>query len=164
MDVMLRATVMFAVLYLLLRLLGKREIGQLTPFELVVLVVMGDLIQQGVTHNDFSLTGAVLAVSTFAFWALVMSWLTYVSPRLERLLDGSPRVLIRDGVLLERNLRRDLMTRGEVEAEMRLAGIARMEDVAWAILETQGKISFIRRDEGAGSPSVQQDREEGGAR
>jgi uncharacterized membrane protein YcaP (DUF421 family) len=132
----------------LLRLLGKREIGQLTPFELVVIVVMGDLVQQGVTHNDFSLTGSFLAIATFAFWALVMSWATYLSPRLETLLDGRPQVIIRDGAIIEANLRRDRITRAEVEAEMRLAGIARLSDVAWGILETQGKISFIRRDEG----------------
>ncbi|MCP8892567.1 DUF421 domain-containing protein [Sphingomonas faeni] len=148
MDIVLRASVTFAALYLLLRLLGKREIGQLTPFELVVIVVMGDLVQQGVTHNDFSLTGSILAIATFAFWALVMSWATYLSPRLETLLDGRPQVIIRDGELIEANLRRDRITRGEVEAEMRLAGIARMHDVAWAILETQGKISFIRKSDG----------------
>ncbi len=140
--------VTFAALYLLLRLLGKREIGQLTPFELVVIVVMGDLVQQGVTHNDFSLTGSILAISTFAFWALVMSWATYLWPRMETLLDGKPQVIIRDGELIEANLRRDRITRREVEAEMRLAGIARMSDVAWAIVETQGKISFIRKDDG----------------
>ncbi len=148
MDIVLRASVTFAALYLLLRLLGKREIGQLTPFELVVIVVMGDLVQQGVTHNDFSLTGSILAIATFAFWALVMSWATYLSPRLETLLDGRPQVVIRDGELITANLRRDRITRGEVEAEMRLAGIAHMKDVAWAILETQGKISFIRKDNG----------------
>lgn len=148
MDIVLRASVTFAALYLLLRLLGKREIGQLTPFELVVIVVMGDLVQQGVTHNDFSLTGSILAIATFAFWALVMSWATYLSPRLETLLDGRPQVVIRDGELITANLRRDRITRGEVEAEMRLAGIAHMKDVAWAILETQGKISFIRKDDG----------------
>lgn len=148
MDIVLRASVTFAALYLLLRLLGKREIGQLTPFELVVIVVMGDLVQQGVTHNDFSLTGSILAIATFAFWALVMSWATYLSPRLEALLDGRPQVIIRDGALIEANLRRDRITRAEVEAEMRLAGIAHMDQVAWAILETQGKISFIRKDEG----------------
>ena len=148
MDIVLRASVTFAALYLLLRLLGKREIGQLTPFELVVIVVMGDLVQQGVTHNDFSLTGSILAIATFAFWALVMSWATYLSPRLETLLDGRPQVIIRDGQLIEANLRRDRITRAEVEAEMRLAGIAHMNQVAWAILETQGKISFIRKDGG----------------
>lgn len=146
MDIVARASVMFAFLYLLLRLLGKRELGQLTPFELVVIVVLGDLVQQGVTHNDFSVTGAFLAVGTFAFWGLVLSWASYLSPRLERVLDGEPRVLIRHGELLEESLRRDRMTRGEIESEMRIAGIASMKDVAWAILEPQGKISFIKAD------------------
>lgn len=145
MDIVARAAIMFVLLYVLLRLMGKRELGQLTPFELVVMIVLGDLIQQGVTHNDFSLTGALLAISTFAFLAILMSWLTYVSPRAEKLLDGEPRVIICDGVLIKDNLRRDRMTQGEVESEMRLAGIAQMDQVAWAILEPQGKISFIKK-------------------
>ncbi|SHJ84267.1 Protein of unknown function [Aureimonas altamirensis DSM 21988] len=149
MDIVLRATVMFAILFLLLRLLGKRELGQMTPFEFVVLVVMGDLIQQGVTHNDFSLTGAMLAIVTFAFWGLVLSWVTYLFPRAEKLLDGEPRIVIRDGSLIEDNLRRDRVTRAEVESEMRQAGIASMEEVAWGILEPQGKFSFIRKSQEA---------------
>jgi len=147
MDIFLRATVIFGFLYVVVRLMGKRELGQMTPFELIVLVVIGDLIQQGVTQNDFSLTGAMIAVSTIAFWALVLSWLAYLSPWAERLLEGEPRVIIRDGELLTSNLRRNRLTPSEIEAEMRLAGIARMEDVAWAILETRGKISFLQRSE-----------------
>ena len=69
MDIVLRATVMFLVVFGLLRLLGKRELSQISPFELVVLVVLGDLIQQGITHNDFSLSGATLAIVTFGFWS-----------------------------------------------------------------------------------------------
>jgi len=108
---------------------------------------MGDLIQQGVTHNDFSLTGATLAIVTFAFWGLVLSWVTYLFPRAEKLLDGEPRIVIRDGSLIEDNLRRDRVTRAEVESEMRQAGIASMEEVAWGILEPQGKFSFIRKSQ-----------------
>lgn len=147
MDIILRATAMFAVLYLLLRLLGKRELSQLSPFELVVLIVMGDLIQQGVTHNDFSVTGATLAIVTFGFWGLVLSWLAYLFPGIEKFLAGHPRVIIKEGELLTDSLHRDRLTRGEVESEMRLAGIASIKDVAWAILEPQGKISFIRKDD-----------------
>ena len=147
MDIVLRATVMFAILYLLIRLLGKRELGQMTPFEFVVLVVMGDLIQQGVTQTDFSLTGATLAIVTFAFWGVVLSWISYLMPRAERLLEGEARVLVRDGQLLGDNLRRDRITRREVESEMRLAGIASISDVAWALIEPNGKISFIRQDD-----------------
>ena len=147
MDIVVRAAVMFVVLYALLRIMGKRELGQLTPFELVVMVVLGDLIQQGVTHNDFSLTGAILAITTFAFLAILMSWVTYHFPRAEKLLDGEPRVVIRSGELLKENLRRDRITQSEVESEMRIAGISQMRDVAWAILEPQGKISFIKKDD-----------------
>ena len=150
MDIVLRATVIFFALYILVRLMGKRELGQMTPFELIVLIVIGDLIQQGVTQNDFSLTGAIIAISTIAFLAVAMSWASYLWPRAERLLEGQPRVIIRDGELLTDNLRRDRLTPSEVEAEMRLAGIGHMEDVAWAILETQGKISFIQRSQSGG--------------
>lgn len=146
MDIVLRATVIFFGLYLLVRLLGKRELAQLTPFELIVLVVTGDLIQQGVTHNDFSLTASLLAVATFAFWASVLSWTTYLSRRAERILDGQPRVVVRDGKILEGSLRRDRLTPAEIESEMRLAGIAHLKDVAWAIVEPRGRISFIPRD------------------
>ncbi|HEV7313141.1 DUF421 domain-containing protein [Sphingopyxis sp.] len=156
MDIVLRATVMFFILFLLIRLLGKRELGQMTPFEFVVLVVLGDLIQQGVTHNDFSLTGATLAICTFAFWALVLSWTAYLFPRAKDLLEGAPRVIVRDGKVVEENLRRDRLTRDEILSEMRLAGIGRMSDVAWAILEPQGKMSFIKKGDQA---SPQRDRD-----
>lgn len=156
MDIVLRATVMFFILFLLIRLLGKRELGQMTPFEFVVLVVLGDLIQQGVTHNDFSLTGATLAICTFAFWALVLSWTAYLFPRAKDLLEGTPRVIVRDGEIVVDNLRRDRLTRDEILSEMRLAGIGRMSEVAWAILEPQGKMSFIKKDD---QESPQHDRE-----
>ena len=155
MDIIIRATVMFFIMFVLLRLLGKREMSQVTPFELVLLIVMGDLIQQGVTHNDFSLTGATLAIGTIAFWAVALSWITYLSPRAERLLEGVPRVLIQHGELIEENMRRDRITRAEVEIEMRLAGIARMSDVEWGILEPNGKISFIGRKDD--DPAKQED-------
>ncbi|MBC2776621.1 DUF421 domain-containing protein [Parasphingopyxis marina] len=155
MDIVIRATIMFIVLYALLRLLGKRELSQLTPFELVVIVVMGDLVQQGVTHNDFSLTGSALAIFTFAFWAVLLSWIIFLFPRARKILEGEPRIIVQDGCLLEDSLKRDRLTRAEVESEMRLAGIASIDKVAWAVLEPQGKISFIEQD--AVSPSRQED-------
>ena len=151
MDIALRATVIFVALYLLVRLMGKRELGQMTPFELIVLVVIGDLIQQGVTQNDFSLTGAIIAVSTIAFLALLMSWAAYLWPWAERALEGEPRVIVRDGELVSGNLRRNRLTLGEIESEMRLAGIGHLSDVAWGILEPRGKISFIQKTPDAAS-------------
>lgn len=146
MEIVLRASAMFLVIYGLLRLMGKRELGQMAPFELVTLIVMGDLIQQGVTHQDFSLTGASLAIITFAAWSLGFNWLGHRYPRVRRALEGGPVVLVRDGHCLERNMDRERIDRDELAAEMRLAGIMRIDQIAWAILEPEGKISFIRND------------------
>lgn len=157
MDIALRATAIFLALYVLMRLMGKRELGQMTPFELIVLVVIGDLVQQGVTQNDFSVTGALIAVSTVAFLALLMSWASYLWPRAERLLEGEPRVIVRDGEIVSGNLRRNRLTRAEIESEMRLAGISRLQDVAWAILEPRGKISFIQAGDDARNPQAGED-------
>lgn len=150
MDIVLRASVVFFVLYLVVRVMGKRELAQMTAFELIVLVVFGDIVQQGVMHNDFSLTGAILAIATLAFWALVLSWLTYASRKAELLLDGEPRVIVKGGEIIEENLRRDRLTRAEILSEMRLAGIGHIKQVAWAILEPQGKMSFIKRSSDGG--------------
>ncbi|MGJ0239823.1 DUF421 domain-containing protein [Novosphingobium fluoreni] len=157
MDIIARATVLFFVMYLLLRMLGKRELSQVTPFELVLLIVMGDLVQQGITHNDFSMTGAAIAIFTIAFWSLSLSWISYLSPRAERMLEGVPRVVVRNGEIIEPNMHRDRITRAELEIEMRLAGIARISDVAWGILEPNGKISFIGRTD---EPSSRQEDED----
>ena len=157
MDIVIRATVIFIALYLLVRLLGKRELAQLTPFELIVLIVIGDLIQQGVTHNDFSLTASILAIGTFAFWASVLSWITYLSTRAENFFDGRPQVIVRDGEMLMANMRRDRLTQAELESEMRLAGIGQMSDVAWAIIEPRGKISFIKREAAGGDDASAND-------
>lgn len=146
MEIVLRASVMFLVVYGLLRLMGKRELGQMAPFELVSLIVMGDLIQQGVTHQDFSLTGATLAIFTFAGWSLFCKALSYYYPRVRHALEGEPVVLVRHGKPIRRNLDRERIDPDELGVEMRLAGIASLDQIAWAILEPEGKISFIRGD------------------
>ncbi len=146
MDVVLRASLVFLGLFILLRLLGKRQLGQMTPFEFVGLVVLGDFVQQAVTHNDYSITAAMLAVATFAFWSLVFGYLSYRSDRMRKLLEGEPRVIVRSGKFIDGVLARDCITEEEVLSEMRLASIARLEEVEWAILEPSGKISFLKKD------------------
>jgi uncharacterized membrane protein YcaP (DUF421 family) len=152
MEIVGRATVLFLVIYVLLRAMGKRELGQLAPFELVTLIVIGDLIQQGVTHQDFSMTAAVLSVLTFAFWSIVISSISHRSPRWRGVLEGEPVVLVRDGRTIARNLNRERIDDDELASEMRLAGLSRLEDIAWAILEPEGKISFVRKDGGDTDP------------
>jgi uncharacterized membrane protein YcaP (DUF421 family) len=147
MDIVIRAAVIFVFVYLLTRLLGRRELSSLEPFDLILLVVLGDLVQQGVTQNDSSLTGAILAISTIGLLTVALSYLSFKFKRLRPVLNGEPIVLVEDGKLIEDNLKRQRLTREEIGAEARLEGIAAIEDVRWAILETNGRISFVKRED-----------------
>jgi uncharacterized membrane protein YcaP (DUF421 family) len=145
MDIVIRAAAIFFFVYLLTRMLGRRELNSLEPFDLILLVVVGDLVQQGVTQNDQSLTGALLAISTIGLLTVALSYLAFKFRRLRPILDGEPIVLVEDGEVIEANLRRQRLTRGEIGAEARLEGIASLADVRWAILETDGRISFVEK-------------------
>jgi len=142
-DIVIRATVAFLFIYILTRIIGRRELNSLEPFDLILLVMMGDLVQQGVTQNDFSVTGLMLAGGTVGFLAMTFSYLSFKVRRLRPLLDGEPIVLLQDGKPIERNLRRERLTVEEVAANARLQQIASLEDIQWAVLETNGQISFI---------------------
>jgi uncharacterized membrane protein YcaP (DUF421 family) len=146
MDIALRAAFAFGFIFLLTRVVGRRELTSLEPFDLVLLIVVGDLVQQGITQSDYSLTGLVIAVSTMAALTVLASWLSFRFPRLRPVLDGEPIVIVRDGEPIDRNLKRERVTLGEVEAEARLQQIDSLRKVKWAVLETSGKISFLVDD------------------
>ena len=147
MDIVIRAAIIFAFVFLLTRLLGRRELNSLEPFDLILLIVTGDLVQQGVTQNDQSLTGAMLAISTIGLLTVALSYLSFRFKRMRPILNGEPIVLVEDGEVIEANLRRQRLTREEIGAEARLEGISSIEDVRWAILETNGQISFVTRSD-----------------
>jgi uncharacterized membrane protein YcaP (DUF421 family) len=143
MDIVIRAAVAFLVILLLTRIVGRRELNTLEPFDLILLVTIGDLVQQGVTQNDFSVTGLVLAVGTIAALTVLFSYLPWRFQVLRPVLEGVPVILIEDGNVIEKNLRRHRLTQEEVAAEARFQQIESFEKVRWAVLETSGKISFI---------------------
>jgi uncharacterized membrane protein YcaP (DUF421 family) len=143
MDLVFRATAIFAFLYLITRVIGRRELASLEPFDLILLVVTGDLIQQGVTQSDYSVTGAMTVIATFSALTVFVSWMNFRFRRLRLALDGQPIVLVMDGKVLEGNLRRERMTVEELEAEARLQQAESIDDVKLAILETGGSISVI---------------------
>ena len=152
MDIVLRATDIFFFLVFVTRVMGRRELSSLTPFDLILLIVMGDAIQQGLTQDDYSVTGAVIAVSTIAALQVGTSYVSFRSARAREVLEGLPLVLIQDGKLIEHNLRRERLDEDEVAAEMRLQQIGTFDEVQWAILETNGSMSFIKKSaESAGS-------------
>src|SRR3954451_15458305 len=103
MDLVFRATVIFFFVFLITRIAGKRELSSLEPFDIILLVVIGDLVQQGVTQSDYSVTGALLAVSTIALLTVLVSWTSFRSGGLRPILAGEPIVLIEDGEPIQRN-------------------------------------------------------------
>ena len=145
MDLVLRATAGFFLVFLITRVVGKRELSGLEPFDLILLVVMGDLIQQGMTQDDYSVTGAVLVVATIALLTVAVSYVNFRVPPLRRVIEGEPVILIEDGNVIEKNLKRHRLTQQEVAAEARCQQIDSFDSVRWAVLETSGKISFIRK-------------------
>src|SRR3982751_5946516 len=115
MDVVFRAAVAFAFVLLLTRVVGRRELSSLEPFDLIMLVVIGDLIQQGVTQNDFSVTGLILAAGTIAILQTLVSWTGFRWTRVRQVpLEGEPIVLVQGGDLIEGNLRRERLLPKEV--------------------------------------------------
>jgi uncharacterized membrane protein YcaP (DUF421 family) len=146
MDIVVRATVAFLFILLLTRIVGRRELSTLEPFDLILLVTIGDLVQQGVTQNDFSVTGLMLAVGTIAVLTVLFSYLPWRFEVLRPVLEGEPAILIQDGDVIEKNLRRHRLTHEEVAAEARAQQIDSFDQVRWAVLETSGKISFIKNE------------------
>jgi uncharacterized membrane protein YcaP (DUF421 family) len=145
MDLVLRAFVVFCFVLLLTRVIGKRELSSLQPFDLILLIVLGDALQQGLTQDDYSLTGAVLVVGTIAILQVGVSWISYRFPRTRPVLEGEPLIIVQDGKVIDRNLKRERLTVEEIAEEARRQQIAHLSEVRFAILETSGTISFIKK-------------------
>src|SRR3954471_9480449 len=146
MDIVLRAAIVFLFVWLVLRALGKRELGELTAFELVLLFVIGDLVQQSITQGDTSLTAAVLAIGTITLLILIQSYAVFRWPRTRSALESVPIVVVVAGEIVEPALRRQRMSTDEVYESARAQGIGDLRDVEVAILETDGRLSFVTYD------------------
>jgi uncharacterized membrane protein YcaP (DUF421 family) len=144
-DIVLRAAFAFAFIFFLTRIVGRRELSSLEPFDLIMLIVLGDLVQQGVTQSDYSITGLVLAAGTIALMQVLVSYLSFRFRRLRPLLEGEPIVLVENGRVLERNLARERLTPGEVLEQARQSQIDSFDQIRLAVLETSGQISFITK-------------------
>jgi uncharacterized membrane protein YcaP (DUF421 family) len=144
MDLVLRATIVYFVIWILTRVVGRRELSTMEPFDVILLVVIGDMVQQGVTQSDYSLTGTMIVIFTLGLLTVAMSYLSFRVPWLRPVMEGEPLVLIQDGRIIQRNLRRERLTVDEVAAEARLNQIGDLSEIRFAVLETNGTISFIK--------------------
>jgi uncharacterized membrane protein YcaP (DUF421 family) len=147
MDIVLRAIVVFCFLLVLTRIIGRRELSSLQPFDLILIIILGDAVQQGLTQDDYSLTGAFLAIGTIAVLQVFVSWIGFRFPRARPVLEGTPIVVVQDGEVIERNLGRERLSVDEVREAARIQGIGHLAQVRWAVLETSGQISFIKKSD-----------------
>jgi uncharacterized membrane protein YcaP (DUF421 family) len=143
MDLVIRATVVFFFIFLVTRIAGRRELSALEPFDLILLVVLGDLVQQGITQSDQSVTGTLIVISTITLLSVGVSFASFRSKKARLITEGEPIILVQDGQVIERNLRRERLTHGDLEEEARRQQVASLGDIRWAILENEGTISVI---------------------
>jgi uncharacterized membrane protein YcaP (DUF421 family) len=145
MDIVFRALAVYLFVLVLTRAVGRRELSTLEPFDLILLVMIGDLVQQGVMQNDLSVTGSLLAVGTIGVLTVVFSYLPWRFQVLRPVLEGVPAILMENGDVVEKNLRRHRLTQEEIAAAARVQNIGSLSQVRWAVLETNGQISFIKQ-------------------
>jgi uncharacterized membrane protein YcaP (DUF421 family) len=142
-ELVVRAVVVYAFLLVLLRLSGKRQVGQLAPFDLVLLLVLSNSVQNSMSGDDKSITGGLILAAVLVGMNWVVGWLTYRSKSLEALIEGRPVILVHDGHIDHRAMRRVQMTKHELEAALRTSGCAGPEEVRFAVLENNGQVTVI---------------------
>lgn len=155
MEIVIRALVVFAFLWLVTRAVGRSTLGELSTFELLLYVTMGDLVQQAVTQQDYSLTAAMLAVGTFALLTVGLSWVQWRFPRTRRAVTGRPVLVFERGQPIEQAMTSQRLSVADVLVSAREQGIRRTSDIEYAVLEADGRISFFTYEEGsAGAPDT----------
>jgi len=145
MDKVLRSVIVYAFLVVGLRLAGKRELAQLNPFDLVVLLTLSNTVQNAIIGNDNSVTGGLIGATTLLALNYLVVRFLYRHERIERIVEGEPDLLIEDGVLQEKRLEKEAITRAELEAAAHKQGFASLDEVERAVLEPGGGITFMAR-------------------
>jgi len=146
MQIVVRAAAMYFFVWFMTRAMGKKEMAQLSVFEMILAVTMGDLIQQGVTQEDQSVTGAMLAVGTIGMLVVLFSFVAHRVPRTRSAIEGIPVVLVRDGKPVQRAMRYERISLDEVKDAARAQGIESLAQVKVAILEPGGTFSFLKNE------------------
>ncbi|SUD40168.1 membrane protein [Ectopseudomonas mendocina] len=145
MDAVLRAGAVYLALLILFKLSGRRSLAQLTTFDFVLLLIIGEATQQALLGEDFSVTNMVQVVATLIVLDVGASLLKRRNDRLARLLDGSPTIIVEDGVLMQWRMDKARLTLDDVMESARESGLERLEQIRYAIVERNGKISIIQR-------------------
>ena len=145
-ELFVRGTVMYWFLFLMFRFVMRRDVGAIGIADVLLIVIIADASQNAMSDDYASVTEGMVLVGTLIFWNVLTNWLNFRLPKFQKFAEPEPLLLIRDGRLLEGNLRREMLTRDELLSKLRLHGIERVEDVRWAYMESDGEVSVGRRD------------------
>ena len=145
-EFIVRGLIVYAFLIGLLRLTGRRQIGQLAPFDLVLLLVLSNAVQNSMNGGDNSVMGGLISATTLVAANWLTSYATFRNKRLARAIEGRPQVIIHNGHVYEDVMQREQLTHSELDAALRAAGCACVEDVHFAVLENNGQISVRVRE------------------
>ncbi|MDG0816799.1 DUF421 domain-containing protein [Bdellovibrio svalbardensis] len=144
-EFVVRALVVFGFLLFALRVLGKKQIGQLAPFDLVLLLILSNAVQNSMNAGDNSLLGGLISAATLLLLDYFFGWVTFKNKRASKLIEGRPEVLIHDGKIFEKTLIKERINHNTLEEALRKEGVFSIQDVHYAILENSGAISVIRK-------------------
>jgi uncharacterized membrane protein YcaP (DUF421 family) len=150
-EIVLRTAIVYVFLVAVLRITGKREVGQLSILELIVILIISDAVQNSMVGDNTTLWGGLVAVLTLFGIDLLLKAITARSRRIRAVVEGEPRLIVRDGRLLTRALEEEKVERRDVEAAIRENGLTGLDDVRYAVLETDGSISVIPKSESSAS-------------
>jgi uncharacterized membrane protein YcaP (DUF421 family) len=151
MDTIFRVFVIYVFLLAGMRIIGKREFGQLAPHEFVILLIIPEMVSTALNQNDRSLTNAILGVSTIFGLVFATSILTHRFPPVEKLISDSEAVLVHKGKIFEEMLNKERVTPEEIMEEARKSGVESLDKIRWAVLEPDGSIAIVPEEEGGGN-------------
>lgn len=145
-ELIIRAATIYLLLFILLRFWGKKHLGEMAAFDFLILLIISEAVQSSLLGGEESISGGLLVVCTFLLLASLMNWFSFYSRKAERLLEGTPKVIIRDGKLMEKVLHKEKITLSELLEAIREQGVLHLHDIGLAMLEANGKISVIKKE------------------
>jgi uncharacterized membrane protein YcaP (DUF421 family) len=146
-EIVLRTAIIYAIILIGIRLAGKREVGQMTPFDLVLLLLLSNAVQNGMTGPDTSLTGGIVAAATLLLLNTSVTRLVYKNMKVRKMVEGTPTLLIRHGKIIHEHLAKEMVSADALTQALREHGVASVSDVSVAVLEIDGSISVLKNDE-----------------
>lgn len=146
-GIIFRTLVVYLVVLLILRFAGKREVGQMTPFDFVLLLLLSNSVQNAMTGGDNSLNGGIIAAITLIIANYTVNYFVWKNRNLRKIIEGTPTLLVLKGIVIEKNLESERITKSQLLEALREHSVAEIEDVGLAVLEVDGSISVLKNDE-----------------